>query len=602
MILLGLKHGMIHAMLDNLKNDPVHREIRPEGLLPFVANEGWFKTIRSRTDVAFVIPSLRGLGQTLTVRNLHNKAHCEAESRPTSNGDPLFEDANVYRMTYSDAVISPALANKLGLRLGDQLDVSVFRLVGGKREEVTAPFTICGVSSERVTDKDTVWLSLEFLADVEAYLAGGAVPRLKWAGAVAALQPRYDGVLVTSMDKIPPEKIDRIMTLSGFGTMENWNFETFHSRTGLDTRAAHSSLWRAIGNTVDESNIAKLESMIAEIGIEATLIPWVDDLHLTLIEPAPEGDLQSLPPLLAIDQVNFGKLASMAPPASTGSRGRTTDSPALSREGYLKSDQASQDLAWEIVVHPDAALARHHSIKVALASGDGDEIRIPLTVRTEQWVPKKIAAVSAALTGRMREASRRSVSFDEETREFIFVRKGYRDFRLYAKDIDAVGMIVNFFEEQGIRVRSNRQAISRVRLMEGYLQKLYGLIASVSGVAAFFVLLVSLFANVRRKAAALSCLQLVGLDHSRLFFFPVYQSIVLLAASFVVALLAYECFVWAAETFVASEFTTHGAICLLTGEHLGMLFTISFFVAAISASLAAIGILRLDPAEHLRPD
>src|SRR5690606_20149978 len=66
LVLFGLRYGIIANLLDPLVENPRYREIAPITSGHFTPD--WFETMRSRDDVAFVVPRTRSLAATIRIR------------------------------------------------------------------------------------------------------------------------------------------------------------------------------------------------------------------------------------------------------------------------------------------------------------------------------------------------------------------------------------------------------------------------------------------------------------------------------------------------------------------------------------------------------
>lgn len=609
LILLGLKGGIIHAMMEELSGDPIHREIVPEGLLPFKADKNWIASIRARPDVKFILPNLRGLGMTIDVRSVGSKKSLKATARPSAPGDPLLVENHVMPPADGEAVVSHNMAEALGVAAGEEIEVTILRQAGGQFEKGTANFRVNGVAPVRATDQQVIWLSLEYLLDVETYIAGGAVPRLGWKGHRPSLPARFDGVIVATARELNSNELPRLMHLSGFGLCEKLTGKELRAQLGLAMPERwHLTLWRAVGNTVAQDNIAFLRTRLDEMGIESAVLPWLDQfvVEASAMLPGPLQGEKLCVSILDSGGAEFGISYSKSATFPfyrgffqlSGAFKNRLSAPWLLSPLHIPPD-SRQRVAF---VSTENKLSSQREVLLHVKSAEGTEtftVRVPL--HAVDWLPKKILCLPRLFAGQLRNAVAEGMPFDAATADFVPAAGGYRDFRLYARDVDAIGPLVAFFSAQGIPVRSNLMAVTHIKTMESFLDRLYYLIAGISAVAAFLAMMASLYANVERKRTVIAYLELVGIEQHVLFFFSIFQAVFL---SFFAALLAagiYLAFDGVVDRFVADLVKT-SSVCRLTPQQAMVSFGCLFIGAILSSFVSAIQMLRLDPSEYLRQE
>ncbi len=210
------------------------------------------------------------------------------------------------------------------------------------------------------------------------------------------------------------------------------------------------------------------------------------------------------------------------------------------------------------------------------------------------------AQVSARVGGILRLARQREVRFEDG--EFLLGRQGYGGFRLYARSIDDVEGLADFFEKEGIAVLTQAARIRDVRELDRSLTRVFWLIAAAGIAGAAAALVANLYAATERKRRELSVLRLLGIERAHLLRFPIYQALMLTGATLVLALV----FCWSISAVLNAWFARY----LVGGERLAHLpwaqaagvCVVSLALAAAAATLALGAIARVDPAEALRDE
>jgi putative ABC transport system permease protein len=183
LVLFGLRLGIIAGMTEELSQDPRSRELRPLGQGQFSA--AWLDELRSRDDVAFVLPATRFLAATITLRN---PARMEgepvhAELRPSAPGDPLLEGSEARPDGFTSIVLSRPAAESLGVGEGERLQARISRTrMDGKRESVRLSLRVDAVLPAGKTQRVEALVGLPFLLAAEDYREGFAVGELDAEG------------------------------------------------------------------------------------------------------------------------------------------------------------------------------------------------------------------------------------------------------------------------------------------------------------------------------------------------------------------------------------------------------------------------------------
>ncbi len=190
MVLFGLKFGIVGSMMDELREDPAKREIRPVGSGRY--DRAWIEALARRPDVAFVVPRVRSIAATLEVGSDRASRILSLEVIPSAPGDPLLPAGTPAPRGLDEVVLSASAARKLQVAAGDGLDGSLVRRFQGRKERVHLPLTVVGVAPARAFARDALFASVALTEALEDFRDGHAVPALGWEGTPPG-ERRYTG-------------------------------------------------------------------------------------------------------------------------------------------------------------------------------------------------------------------------------------------------------------------------------------------------------------------------------------------------------------------------------------------------------------------------
>jgi putative ABC transport system permease protein len=191
LVLFGLKFGIVGGMLDQLIQNPENREIRPVGSGRF--EEDWFKQMRHRPDVAFIVPRTRSIAATMELNSATSKRIVRVELIPSGPGDPLLQPDAPRPKGLESIVLSRNAAEKLESVAGDRINGSVNRRLDGSNQRAQLELTVADVASPAAFERDGVFADVRLVEAIEDYRDGRAVPQLDWRGAPTDAARQYPG-------------------------------------------------------------------------------------------------------------------------------------------------------------------------------------------------------------------------------------------------------------------------------------------------------------------------------------------------------------------------------------------------------------------------
>jgi putative ABC transport system permease protein len=195
LVLLGMQQGVLGQLQDELRRNPVMREIGPRvtGTNRFTAD--WLAATGARADVAFVVGDVRFNAATVeaTAPADPERAPIYATLVPTAPGDPLHRDG-AWADDEHHVVVSTDAARALGLVAGSAIALLVPRVRDGASENRTLTLVVAQVLPEALmAGRRAILASARLVVDVQHYRDGFAVPELGWSGdGVAPEPPRYE--------------------------------------------------------------------------------------------------------------------------------------------------------------------------------------------------------------------------------------------------------------------------------------------------------------------------------------------------------------------------------------------------------------------------
>ncbi len=172
-------------------------------------------------------------------------------------------------------------------------------------------------------------------------------------------------------------------------------------------------------------------------------------------------------------------------------------------------------------------------------------------------------------------------------------------FRLYARDMDAVAVLRDFFTDQGVEVQTSALEINSFQEISQALTVLFLLIAAA--VAAGFAASTgsSVLAGVRRKDKQLGMLRLLGFSGGAVMLFPLTQALLTAVCGCILAAGLYGCAAWGIDALFSGKFGG-AAVSLLPPEQFAGLALAVCLLSLLAALPAAGRAARIEPSDVLR--
>ena len=173
LVLYGLKLGIVTGLLEELRRDPGMRRIGLSGYQPLTESE--VEAIRKIAGVGFVVGSPRSIAARVEMRREDGDGMeaVTADWLPSGEGEPLMP-ANSKPVSRDEAILSEALALKLGVAKGDTVIATVYR--NQQSEIYEFPLTVGLVLARHALAGERALVAVERLNLIAGFLDGFAIP------------------------------------------------------------------------------------------------------------------------------------------------------------------------------------------------------------------------------------------------------------------------------------------------------------------------------------------------------------------------------------------------------------------------------------------
>jgi putative ABC transport system permease protein len=637
MILFGLKYGTIDTMRQRLVDNPSNLALRPKDAGNY--SPAWFKNVARRAEVAFIVPDARQIATNLYIRPagfgvpawiasdlmrsasggmlaapeatiiapagqaaaaaaaaLGRKAipgGVRVDIVPTGPGDPLILKNKGSVPGPGQCVLSRKAAEILKVKPGAKLVARVSRAHGRAIDRDYMLLTVKSILDPRATRNPIMYLRQDLVQAVENYKDGRAVAALGWPGAIALADPRFDGYVLWF--KITPSRHSLNKLKWGTGLLFVQALTPASGRAVLGTATpAKRPVFLLSQFKVpikDGAYDQKVNPVLIESrniifnklsGYQVLIIPWVRPLQVTAVLPNGRPKVRLFGLSAGPDEIK-ARGGRFAPPW-----------------GRLGKRATHGQMLRAVVPAEMTGVKIGDTIRVAVPNKGAPDLIVPLLVVGRQAGLAGII-VPSRLMGLFRTARLRALSFDPRRRIFLYGVRNYASFRLYAKTIDDVPKLVDFFERDlKTAVTSRLDEIRQIQAMDSGLTKVFWLVALVGIAGGLASLIASLLATVERKKRDLSVLRLMGMSGWEVLSFPIANGVYLALGGAALAIV----FFYTMAFFInrALEFRPGEKLCVLPVELIGLAVVMTLAVAGLASLFAAARAATIEPAEALRDE
>lgn len=176
----------------------------------------------------------------------------------------------------------------------------------------------------------------------------------------------------------------------------------------------------------------------------------------------------------------------------------------------------------------------------------------------------------------------------------------YAGFRLYARSLDDVASLRDFFQQQDITVHTEAEAIEQVRRLSSALDIIFALIGGAAAAGFASSTASSTLAAIRRKQRLLGLLRLGGFSTLELLLFSLLQALLTALLGTTLALGLYAAAQGAVNRIFAAGLDNMEHICRLLPHHALVTLLLVCLLSLAAALLPALRGARTEPSEVIR--
>ncbi len=565
LIILGLKHGILSSMRENLLSNPSALEF---WFINEELTQADVDAIAQLPETAFVLPRLHSLYAQVSLVPEGQPAGREIyRLEATAPGDPVLAKASIPAPGPQQLVLTASMAQKAGVKPGSKVLLSTSR--NSKREHYSRSCTVTHILPAHLDRKDGIYAPLPLCKEVEAFVKEGqGTP----GNPAVLLRECYAGLVLAEGEPAQLRSASELLARSDA------------NRSGLavveDAHALHPSLpegvpmlWKE-GHGLTAVDAKSLQTLALDENVIA--VPWNPPCNIVLRGENGEQSLL-LHSRLELPQGDFGRC-----PAP-------------------EKDWADPSHGPVVELSPKAmeALGGGQEAEIIISTPHG-ESRL-----TCQLIPHANLADGAACTNPQfaavcRRAAQVPALWNYHTGELHYpVVTHFSSMRLYAKDLESVVSLHAKLRQRGLRPTADLKIISELLALEHALNTLYMLISAGAALGAVFSVALSLFNAVENNRRHYAQLLIMGMKRLPLAAIPLFEGFVATLAAFACSLGIFYAVSSATERLFAYA-VGGGKLCVLEPRHALLFLAAALSVSAMAACAAVVRILRISPSESLR--
>lgn len=176
----------------------------------------------------------------------------------------------------------------------------------------------------------------------------------------------------------------------------------------------------------------------------------------------------------------------------------------------------------------------------------------------------------------------------------------YPSFRLYARTLDDVSSLRDFFVQQRMEVYTRAEEIAVVRRLDASLTLIFGLIGAAAAVGFVASTASATLAAVKRKERVLGLIRLMGFPTVAIMLFPIFQMLLTALLGTSLAALIYGGTAVIINQLFANSLQQVEKICALSPLHLLTALGLVLLLSCLATLQPAARAARIEPSEVIR--
>ncbi|MEG2172607.1 MAG: FtsX-like permease family protein [Desulfovibrionaceae bacterium] len=176
----------------------------------------------------------------------------------------------------------------------------------------------------------------------------------------------------------------------------------------------------------------------------------------------------------------------------------------------------------------------------------------------------------------------------------------YPSFRLYARTLDDVAYLRDFFTQRRMEVYTRAEEIAAVQRLDSSLTLIFGLIGAAAAMGFVASTASATLAAVKRKERILGLIRLMGFPTGAIMLFPLFQMLLTALVGTGLAVGIYAGTATIINHLFASSLQQVEQICALTPLHLLIALGLVLFLSLIATLQPAARAARIEPSEVIR--
>lgn len=581
LIILGLKYGIVETLKERVLSQPEALQVTVKPKQDLTEEE--ICMMREWPEVGFLAPLARHLSFDVHVRateNLKSNVREPLEAVLVASGkqDPVLLRDGIEPPSGQNIVLSQRLADHLGVKSGENVDIMVWRMNKGTKKWHNCSFTVSGILPHDASDASLVYVDSAIVREVEAYKENRGSELFHAPFVMDRPASLFTGIVIKLLNTDSKKEDNPLQNHAQF-------VRYFAHEKKLDLLNQQTAgLWE----NQKGGNFAMYDDFPL---IDDEMLKELSDTASSAAQVGLWGWNPPCPIELNVD-------SSLYPVTVCGI------SPEQQREwdDSLDSNQTNpQEKERSITLYagndfPNTrGVIRVPSVRGKESVLDARVIRIPGILN------KKMVYCSAQDMGLVTAAKETAFQWDGQTGTFRLLQRSYAGVRLYASSIDDLQALISKAEQQlKAEAFANMQEVNHIINLNRNLEGLFYHLSLISSVGVIISLTLNLLNGLDRRIKEYSLLRMMGVKRLTMMALPFYEACSIVAVGFTVALGAFYLFKHFADRMFGEELMQGESYCVIPAEIWMRTFIICIGIAVVVALFSAIRIYRIDPATAMR--